>query len=78
MENSCHRFVVGNTFWITAFYDTFHYIRHNNLLLFHDFIVADDVQLNIRSNYGKAADFFVAEKAVGNLDYAFLAQFLTR
>ena len=76
VEDGGHRFVVGDALRVAAFHDTFHYIGHNDLFLFHHFIVADDVELHVRCYYRKSADFFVAEETVGHLDDAFLAQLL--
>ena len=73
MEDGSHRFVVGDALRVVAFYDALHYIRHDDLLLFHHFVVMDDVKLYVRSHYRKAADFFVGEESVGYLDEAFLA-----
>ena len=50
VEPGLHRFVVGDTFRIVALHDTFQFIGHDNLLLFHHLVIADDVQLHVRSN----------------------------
>ena len=76
VEDGGHWLVVGDALRVTALHDSLHHIRHDDLFLFHHFVIADDVQLHIGSHYREAADFFVAEETVGYLDDAFLAQFL--
>ena len=51
MKDSGHRFVVGDTFRIGTFHDAPKFIRHFHLFLFHYFVIADDIQLDVRGNY---------------------------
>ena len=51
VEPCLHRLVVGDTFRVVAFHDTFQLVRHFHFFLFYDFIVADDVQFDFRSNH---------------------------
>ena len=76
VEDGSHRFVVGDTLRVTAFHDTLHHVRHDDLFLFHHFVVADDVQLHVGSHYRQSADFLIAEESVGHLDETLLAQLL--
>lgn len=73
VEPCLHRLVVGDTFRVVAFHDTFQLVRHFHFFLFYDFIVADDIQLDFGSNYRQAADFFFRKEAVGNFDDSLLA-----
>ena len=76
MEDGSHWFVVGDALWVWTLYDASQFIRHNNLFLFYNFVVLDDVQYHVRSHYRQTADFLVTEEAVGYFDESLLAQTL--
>ena len=78
VEDSCHRLIVGDTLRIVAFYDAFECIRSLHGLFLHDFIVLDDTQTNVWSNYREAVNFLISEILVGNLDDSLFADFLGR
>ena len=48
MEISRHRFVVGNTLWIVAFYNAFNLIGCTYRFFLYYFVVTDDIEHNIR------------------------------
>lgn len=69
-----YRLVVGDTLRVGTFHYADDLLGELDIFLFHDLIIADEVEGDVRRDDGETIDDLVGEKFVGDLDDPFLAE----
>ena len=77
-EAGRHRLVVGDALWIVAFHQPDELVGERDAFLLDHFVVADDIEDDVRRDKGDAADFIIVEELVGDFDHPFAAALATR